>query len=102
MLYNAEINDKEYYFFRNSEFHAACATIFSQMNYNFPTVKSYNVNTKRCLLCLNEELQSAIYRGNNMLNKPTEIISKCRHRNKYALASYDSMDFNITGKVEVS
>ena len=33
-IYNAEINDKEYYFFRNSEFHAACATIFSRMNYN--------------------------------------------------------------------
>ena len=52
----------------------------------------YNVNTKRCLLCLNEKLQIAIYRGNIMLNKRTEIISKCRHRNKYALASYDSMD----------
>ena len=26
-------SDKEYYFFRNSEFHAACATIFSRMNY---------------------------------------------------------------------
>ena len=52
----------------------------------------YNVNTKRCLLCLNEKLQIAIYRGNNMLNKRTEIISKCRYRNKYALASYDSMD----------
>ena len=25
-IYNAEINDKEYYFFRNSKFHAACAT----------------------------------------------------------------------------
>ena len=33
-IYNAEINDKEYYFFRNSKFHAACATIFSRMNYN--------------------------------------------------------------------
>ena len=52
----------------------------------------YNVNTKRCLLCLNEKLQIAIYRRNNMLNKRTEIISKCRYRNKYALASYDSMD----------
>ena len=54
--------------------------------------EAYNINTKRCLLCLNEKLQIAIYRGNNMLNKRTEIISKCRHRNKYALASYDSMD----------
>ena len=52
----------------------------------------YNVKTKRCLLCLNEKLQIAIYRGNNMLNKRTEIISKCRYRNKYALANYDSMD----------
>ena len=33
-IYNAEINDKEFYFFRNSEFHAACETIFSGMNYN--------------------------------------------------------------------
>ena len=52
----------------------------------------YNVNTKRCLLCLNEKLQIAIYRGNNMLNKRTEITNKCRHRNKYSLASYDSID----------
>ena len=28
------IKSKEYYFFRNSEFHAACAIIFSRMNYN--------------------------------------------------------------------
>ena len=65
-------------------------------------VLAYNVNTKRCLLCLNEKLQIAIYRGNNMLNKRTEIISKGRHRNKYALASYDSMDLNVRCKVEVS
>ena len=52
----------------------------------------YNVNTKQCLLCLNERLSIAIYRGNNMLKKRTELISKCRHRNKYALASYHSMD----------
>ena len=45
--------------------------------------EAYNVSTK---------LQIAIYRWNNMLNKRTEIISKCRHRDKYALASYDSMD----------
>ena len=58
----------------------------------------HNVNTKRCLPCLNEKLQIAIYRENNMLNKQTEIFSKCRHRNKYALASYDSMDWNIRCK----
>ena len=52
----------------------------------------YNVNTKRCVPCLNEKLQIAIYIRNNMLNKRTEVISKCWHRNKYAVASYDSMD----------
>ena len=52
----------------------------------------YNVNTKPCLLCLNEKLQIAIYRWSNMLNKRTETISKCRHGNKYALASYYSID----------
>ena len=64
--------------------------------------EAYNVNTKRCLLCLNEKLQIAIYRGSNMLNERTEIISKYRHGNKYALASYDSMDWNVRCKVEVS
>ena len=47
----------------------------------------YNINTKWCLLCLIEKLQIIIYRGSNMLTKRTEIVSKCRHRNKYALAS---------------
>ena len=60
-----------------------------------------NVNTKQCLLCLNEKLQIATYWGNNMLNKRTEIISKFRHRNKYTLASYDSMGRNVRCKVEV-
>ena len=45
----------------------------------------YNVKTKRCLLFLNEKLQIAINRVNNMLNKRTEIISKCRHRNKFKI-----------------
>ena len=48
----------------------------------------YNVNTKRCSLCLNEKLEIALYKGTNLLNKRTEIINKCRHSTKYALASY--------------
>lgn len=54
--------------------------------------QSYNVNTKRCLLCLNEKLEIALYKENNLLNKRSELVSKCRHSNKYALASYDSKD----------
>ena len=49
-------------------------------------------SSKRCLQCLNEKLAIALHKDDNMLNKRSEIISKCRHRNKYMLASYDSKD----------
>ena len=58
----------------------------------FGTHKSYNQSSKRCLLCLNEKLAIALHKDDNMLNKRSEIISKCRHRNKYMLASCDSKD----------
>ena len=37
-----------------------------------------------------------------MLNKRTKTIGKCMHRNKYALADYDSIHWNVRCKVEVS
>ena len=46
------------------------------------TPKSYNQSFKRCLLCLNEKLAIALHKDDNMLNKKSEIISKCRHRNE--------------------
>ena len=39
----------------------------------------YDTSTKRCMLCLNEKLAIALHKEGNMLNKCTEIISKCRH-----------------------
>ena len=53
----------------------------------------YNPNSKRCYLCLNEKMEIATYRGNNLLNKKTELISKCRHQNKYTLSKYDTKDW---------
>ena len=52
--------------------------------------QTYNPNTKRCSLCLNKKLKIAGYKGRNLLNKPSEIINKSRHQNKFALALYDS------------
>ena len=52
----------------------------------------YNPQTKRCLLCLNEKLEIAAYKEQNLLNKRNEIVSKCRHQLKYALARYDTKD----------
>ena len=46
----------------------------------------YNLQTKRCLLCLNEKLETDAYKEHNLINKRNEIVSKCRHQLKYALA----------------
>ena len=54
--------------------------------------QTYNPNIKRCYLCLNEKLEIARYKRRNLLNKLSEIINKCRHRNKFALAFYVSKD----------
>ena len=56
------------------------------------THQSYKQNSKQCLLCLNEKLAIALHKDDNMLNKRSEIISKCGHRNKYMLANYESND----------
>ena len=53
---------------------------------------SYNPNSKRCLLCLNEKYEIATYKGDNFLNKRTEIINTCRHRSKYKLVNCESID----------
>ena len=52
----------------------------------------YNPQTKRCLLCLNEKLENATYKEQNLLNKKNEIVSKCRHQLKYARVRYDTKD----------
>ena len=43
----------------------------------FGKYKSYDVNTKRSLLCLNEKLRITLHNGDKLLNKRTEVISKC-------------------------
>ena len=57
----------------------------------------YYENTRRITLTpkgvpCNEKLEIASYKGRNLLNKRSEIINKCRHRNKFALALYDNKD----------
>ena len=49
------------------------------------SAKAYNNISKRCDLCLTEKLH--IMKGNNdsLLNKRSELISKCRHENKFYL-----------------
>ena len=43
-------------------------------------------------LILNEKYEIACYKGGNLLNKRTEILGTCKHRNKYKLKSCNSKD----------
>ena len=58
----------------------------------FRICPSYNPNSKRCLLCLIEKHEIATYKGDNFLNKRTEIIRTFRQRSKYKLANCETMD----------
>ena len=45
--------------------------------------------TKKCLLCLHEKPEIINYpEQNKLLNKRYELISKCRHANKFLLRNY--------------
>ena len=63
-------------------------------------VKDYNPATKRCALCLAEKLSILEHEGNNLLNKRSEIISKCRHRNKHML--YETSNNDIPGEDDIT
>ena len=54
---------------------------------------SYNQNSKRCLLCLNEKCKIGTYKGDNLLNERTEIINTCRQRRNYNFANCDTIDW---------
>ena len=66
---------------------------------NQPTIKwkiirvcpPFNRASMRCYLCLNEKFEIAT-NSEHLLNSRNEIISKCRHMNKYLLKNHDSKD----------
>ena len=52
-------------------------------------VPPYSNISKKCLLCLHEKLEIINYpRPEELLNKRSELISKCRHANKFLLRNY--------------
>ena len=52
--------------------------------------RGYNPETKRCMLCISEKLEIAEHERNDLLNQRSEIVTKCRHQNKFALANIDT------------
>ena len=47
----------------------------------------YKCRSQNCELCLAEKVPVARYKGDGLLNKRTELLSKCRHRNKFIIAN---------------
>ena len=57
------------------------------------SVPGYSNITKKCLLCLYEKLEIINYPNQEeLLSKPSELLSKCCHVNKYLLSNYKSND----------
>ena len=54
------------------------------------SASAYNNISKRCNLCLTEKLYIIKADKASNLNKRTELISKCRHENKYSLVNIDT------------
>ena len=46
----------------------------------------YQCGSKRCDICLSEKVSIICVDPDTLLNKRTELISKCRHRNNFLLA----------------
>ena len=57
------------------------------------SVPSYSNISKKCLLFLHKKLEIANFKDqDHLLNKRSELISKCRHANKYLLCNYKAND----------
>ena len=48
--------------------------------------KAYTPEQKRCHLCITEKAKILYCKDPNLINKRSEIMSKCRHRAKYKLS----------------
>lgn len=57
--------------------------------YIVKSVPSYSNISKRCQLCLQEKFEILNYPNpDELLNKRSELVSKCRHVNKFLLSNY--------------
>ena len=57
----------------------------------------FNRASLRCQLCINEKLEIATFPApDKLLNSRNELISKCRHVNKFTLKSHDSKDWRTS------
>ena len=50
--------------------------------------RAYSNTTKRCNLCISEKLQIITAEKSRRLNSRCEIVSKCRHANKFTISNF--------------
>ena len=61
--------------------------------YILKSVAPYSNITKKCRLCLQEKFEILSYPNpDELLNKRSELVSKCHHMNKFLLANYKVND----------
>ena len=57
------------------------------------SIPGYSNISKRCMLCLHEKYETLNYPAQEeLLNKKSELVSKCRLVNKFLLSNYKSND----------
>ena len=52
----------------------------------------FNVTKRNCYLCLNEQLETASCKGDNLLKKGLDLFNNCRHQSKFTLLRHDIKD----------
>ena len=57
--------------------------------------RPYHNSSKRCDLCLAEKLHIIKRSNNNLLNRRSELVSKCRHENKFYLKNNWRLSYTI-------
>ena len=60
--------------------------------------QAYNQKKRQCILSLNEKYEIASYKGDNLLNKGTEILGTYRRKNKYRLKNFVTQKTDVTNR----
>ena len=82
--------------FNNEEYINSTELSIKKKGYNYDLkwriikqLPTYNPSTKTCMLCTAEKMEILEGSDENLLNKRTELISRCRHKRKFLLNKYD-------------
>ena len=61
--------------------------------YIIKSLPPYSNNAKSCMVCLHEKFEISTYPNQqDLVNKESELVSKCGHVNKYTLCNYKAND----------